>query len=421
MEPNKSPCDKPFQIISVITPTNVLNVDQSELGHEVQNRPTGLTVETAPLDRVQAPPSSASADVLSPPCKPKHNNSTRGEQRFDADWVLQSQHLAGRDIGPLTCQLLVEQAMQLQKQLNCSCQRCSSLVPRLCKGMSMTNNDVCVLNYRSWLEALDKRHRYSKNLRHYYREWCRLNCPGDNFWSWLDTGDTDLSICPRSELDIQTVKYLTVPERGAYQVQIKEGLLVDIAGNLLNTEGRPWIFVMSTDKVLYSGAKQDKKTPRFQHTSFLGGAAVLSAGQLSVAEGRLMTVSPHSGHYRPSGCSLLRFLQHLHAEGVQLSHVMVDVQRLVKVARETDSQGLELSKSYSKRMFSAEYTRWLLENQQRIQELDLFRELKDRVHKRGQGRRSPPQSAVGLMKPLLQCFSEQDADMRHRDVGPSAA
>eukprot|EP00624_Nannochloropsis_granulata_P001528 evm.model.NODE_17518_length_20738_cov_21.086555.1 len=51
------------------------------------------------------------------------------------------------------------------------------------------NNSM--IDRRAWLEVEDRKHRYAKNLRLYYKEWDRRGQPGKSFWSWLDEGDVE--------------------------------------------------------------------------------------------------------------------------------------------------------------------------------------------------------------------------------------
>jgi len=59
-----------------------------------------------------------------------------------------------------------------------------------------------------------------------------------------------------------------------------------------------WIFVADTSFRLYVGIKQSGS---FQHSSFLHGSRISAAGLIKVKDGRLLKLSPLSGHYRPPG------------------------------------------------------------------------------------------------------------------------
>ncbi|XP_027070853.1 IQ domain-containing protein IQM3-like [Coffea arabica] len=181
------------------------------------------------------------------------------------------------------------------------------------------------LAFQHWIEAIDPRHRYGHSLHLYYEEWCKGDA-GQPFFFWLDLGDgkeVDLTACPRSKLRKQHIKYLGPKEREHYEYLVIEGkILHEQSGKPLDTtEGSPgakWIFVMSTSKRLYAG---EKKKGTFHHSSFLAGGVTLAAGRLVVIDGTLQSISPYSGHYRPTDDSFDTFLEFLKAHGVNLDEV----------------------------------------------------------------------------------------------------
>jgi hypothetical protein len=102
-------------------------------------------------------------------------------------------------------------------------------------------------------------------------------------------------------------RYLnTEEERAPYRITVKNGLLYDANGFLLDTsEG--WvhdsergllkgtsIFVMDGAGKFYS-VKQDD--PTFYHSTFLAGAPVASGGQWRVHQGVIEKMDDRSGHY----------------------------------------------------------------------------------------------------------------------------
>ncbi|KAJ9184445.1 hypothetical protein P3X46_004171 [Hevea brasiliensis] len=183
------------------------------------------------------------------------------------------------------------------------------------------------LAFQHWIEAIDPRHRYGHSLHMYYEEWCKTNS-GQPFFYWLDIGDgkeLDLQECPRSKLRQQCIKYLGPQEREHYEYIVIEGKITHKkTGNLLDTSNGPkgakWIFVMSTSKRLYAG---EKKKGIFHHSSFLAGGATLAAGRLMVENGTLKSISPYSGHYRPTEDSFDSFLSLLQENGVNLYEVQI--------------------------------------------------------------------------------------------------
>ncbi|XP_019158489.1 PREDICTED: IQ domain-containing protein IQM3-like [Ipomoea nil] len=183
------------------------------------------------------------------------------------------------------------------------------------------------LAFQHWIEAIDPRHRYGHNLHLYYEEWCNSDS-GQPFFFWLDLGDgkkVDLKACSRSKLQRQCIIYLGPQEREHYEYVVVEGkVLHQQTGELLDTTkgspGAKWIFVMSTSKKLYAG---EKKKGMFHHSSFLAGGATLAAGRLVVQDGTPKSISPYSGHYRPTDDSLNTFISFLKENGVNLDEVEI--------------------------------------------------------------------------------------------------
>ncbi|KAJ6778607.1 IQ DOMAIN-CONTAINING PROTEIN IQM6 [Salix koriyanagi] len=181
------------------------------------------------------------------------------------------------------------------------------------------------LALQHWLEAIDPRHRYGHNLQFYFVNW--LQCQSTQpFFYWLDIGsgkEVNLDTCPRSKLQQQCIKYLGPAEREDFEIAVENGkFLYKQSGEVLHTaEGlkdAKWIFVLSTSKTLYVGQKM-KGT--FQHSSFLAGAATLSAGRLVVENGVLKAVWPHSGHYLPTEENFQAFMSFLREHNVDLTNV----------------------------------------------------------------------------------------------------
>jgi hypothetical protein len=101
-------------------------------------------------------------------------------------------------------------------------------------------------------------------------------------------------------------------------------------------KGHKWIFVCDTSLRLYIGYKQ---IGAFQHSSFLHGSRILSAGQIKVKDGRLRRLSPLSGHYRPSTDNFRTFVKSLKASGVDMSHVSISRSYAILVGLEGYTKG----------------------------------------------------------------------------------
>ncbi|KAK2371255.1 IQ domain-containing protein IQM1 [Trifolium repens] len=175
---------------------------------------------------------------------------------------------------------------------------------------------------KHWLEAIDPRHRYGHNLHFYYDVWfqCQSSQP---FFYWLDIGDgkrVDIDICKRKKLQRQCIKYLGPIEREAYEVVVEGGKLVyKQSKNLVHTtEGSKWIFVLSSSRAMYVGQKEKGK---FQHSSFVAGAATIASGRIVAHNGVLHVIWPYSGHYRPTEKNLMEFIHFLEEHHVDMTNV----------------------------------------------------------------------------------------------------
>jgi hypothetical protein len=238
------------------------------------------------------------------------------------------------------------------------------------KGVARGN--YAQMHRKAWLEVSDKRHRYGKNLRMYYKHWEELGHPFHMFFDWLDSkGEAignplpSLSEIPRPVLDSDTVRYITDPEiTASYALDIVANHGDGSANILLNghpvsTGEEGWIFVLR-DNVFYGSQKvtapkslasggASNGSPstgivvprqRFHHSTFFGGKAVASAGIFLTDERGLLTqLWPHSGHYRPGEAHMQRVLFFLHQLGVELITFMVDMQQIFKVTRELSHKG----------------------------------------------------------------------------------
>lgn len=92
-----------------------------------------------------------------------------------------------------------------------------------------------------------------------------------------------------------------------------------------------WIYVINSRYELYVGIKQ---TGKFQHSSFLFGGRVISAGLLKAKDGVLTSLSPLSGHYRAGTAHFRHFVASLQESGVDLEHVTLSKSLLMLYALE---------------------------------------------------------------------------------------
>lgn len=92
-----------------------------------------------------------------------------------------------------------------------------------------------------------------------------------------------------------------------------------------------WIFVADTKFRLYVGIKS---SGMFQHSSFLQGSRISAAGLIKIKNGKLTSLSPLSGHYRPPASNFRAFIRSLREGGVDVSHVSISKSYLVLMGLE---------------------------------------------------------------------------------------
>lgn len=81
-----------------------------------------------------------------------------------------------------------------------------------------------------------------------------------------------------------------------------------------------WIYVSDKHFNIFIGIKE---TGTFQHSSFVSGGIVSSAGLITVKQGQIHTLSPLSGHYRTSIDHFHKFVKVLQERGVDISKVKI--------------------------------------------------------------------------------------------------
>ena len=231
----------------------------------------------------------------------------------------------------------------------------------------------------------------------------------------------ELPEVPRAKLDAEVVTYLDTDEKRAeFRVQIVNGVMLTSDGTVLDTgksvEGNEWIFVVSAqDEVMYVHRKETKGTPRFHHTSFLGAEPVKVAGQLEVINGQVISVNLHSGHYRPrEDRDLLRFLRALEGNGIDIAHIKVDVQRLIKKARDGGKEK-KTQKKHNRQMWKGIRARWFLEHKQAsarlLDEIRRLRRIVDKLLAEDEPQPIVPSAVLPQLRTRTSAFSPRDMDI----------
>ena len=150
-----------------------------------------------------------------------------------------------------------------------------------------------------------------------------------------DTESNSGSSVSESELErARAAKYATPGLDQAHGIKkIKHMSASTIVDKLLRKSVRKntWIFVADTNFRLYVGIKS---SGAFQHSSFLQGSRISAAGLIKIKNGRLSSLSPLSGHYRPPATNFRAFVHSLRDEGVDMKHVSISKSYAVLVGLE---------------------------------------------------------------------------------------
>jgi hypothetical protein len=92
---------------------------------------------------------------------------------------------------------------------------------------------------------------------------------------------------------------------------------VDTSNSVTFQKGQGWeIFVMGPGGEIHMASH---KIGKYQHSSLLAGGNVAAAGMMRVANGTLLELNNHSGHYTPKEQHMRQVVRHLQANGVPLN------------------------------------------------------------------------------------------------------
>mgnify|MGYP003478600941 FL=1 len=201
-----------------------------------------------------------------------------------------------------------------------------------------------MLDQRYWRETIGPHFAGGDFTQNAFAEW-ESSRSSKNFADWLDSiyiprilaGPSSPMQSVATKIQSTKVEYLNDEERKNKLITIQNGLFIDAFGQPCDTgtmstvySGNGWgIFVIDTDKNIYISSH---KMAEFHHSSFLSGAAVFAAGEMAIRQGRLVSISGKSGHYKPGPEILQKTLFLLHYNGIDLSSAtaIIDIKKPVR-------------------------------------------------------------------------------------------
>lgn len=163
----------------------------------------------------------------------------------------------------------------------------------------------------------------------------------DDEYSESDLSDVSLSDLSLSDLDTAASHE---PVRRVHHISattVFDALLRK------SVQKNTWIFVADTSFRLYVGIKT---SGTFQHSSFLQGTRISAAGLIRIHNGRVTSLSPLSGHYRPPASNFRAFVQSLKEAGVDTSHMALSKSYGVLVGLEAYTKARQRGKDLIKKM-----------------------------------------------------------------------
>ncbi|MBG6130802.1 hypothetical protein IWQ47_002266 [Aquimarina sp. EL_43] len=182
-----------------------------------------------------------------------------------------------------------------------------------------SENKICI----NWVEAVTREKNVQKLARIFGLD---PAIKGEKMWS---SGEKYIADYPNihTELDEllpNLIQLSNRTERKPYEVYLENGELYNQKlGRLSNHDGLnkkdPLIFVMEANGKIYAGIH---KKNIMQHSSFLQGGKVVTAGQFHFYRGDLI-IDRRSGHYEPSVNSLSRIVEELTTRGFNIWNIVI--------------------------------------------------------------------------------------------------
>ncbi|MDP1835504.1 MAG: hypothetical protein Q8K75_06190 [Chlamydiales bacterium] len=238
----------------------------------------------------------------------------------------------GEKLSHLSCEQWVAMRLELDRKLDVMRQASEQLF----KGKEELANMVIgnrhpkgvMVTPTYWLEVLHRRHYPGQKFHQK-----RLNGEPSLFEQWVSSNTNKPFfewITPERLVSLPRVCYMEPVARDNYALSIVDGKFASKDGGLFSTK---WysslfngfghaIYVLGPDGVFYAAHHNEGS---FHHTSFFDGGMLIGAGDMSVKDGILSSISNCSGHYRPGKESMLDVLEFLRCKGVDLTNVGLEM------------------------------------------------------------------------------------------------
>lgn len=209
-------------------------------------------------------------------------------------------------------------------------------------GKGSTSENAKIMNSTYWLEAFtfkldgENVRIYGPTLYPHFLEWKNSSEASKDFQTAMQEKIDSMVPLEREGLKRSILHLLNDQELQEHKAEFKSGKIH--SGGKALTDGT-YIFVVDPEKKnLYVGKKE---TGHFQHSSFLKGGAVSSAGMIDVKDGKIIAIRNHSGHYLPPPEMMETAVEFITKESGQLKNE-IKVTTLSKRSLELQAQFIKI-------------------------------------------------------------------------------
>lgn len=133
----------------------------------------------------------------------------------------------------------------------------------------------------------------------------------------------------RGEITGRKTEFFNAEMRDMFRVLIRdgefvrEGLAIDTSDCISHDKEGFAAFTLNANGELSLFNHIDHDRTGIAHSSMNAGVPVVAAGEVQIINGRLISITDHSGHYRPTAYTLYKTLDYFQKNGVDISNVKV--------------------------------------------------------------------------------------------------